>query len=73
MTINALQKYRAFRDDGIEFGRGRETAELPDHLIPAATLQPATAWVRGGEGFHDLLRLRQRLGAGQVRGLFHEA
>jgi hypothetical protein len=66
VAVDALEPGRAIGDDAVEFLRGREAAQLPVLLVPAAPAHPRAARVRARVGLDPLQGLRQRGGAGQV-------
>ena len=66
MAVDALEPDRPVADDGVEIGGGREAAEAPALLVPAAADDPARRRVGGGISGDALLRLGERVGVGEV-------
>ena len=57
MAVDPLEPDRPVGDDGVEIGGGREAAEAPALLVPAAADDPARGRVGGGIGADPRLRL----------------
>ena len=66
MAVDPLEPDRPVADRGVELGGGREAAEVPALLVPAAADDPARRRVGGGIGGDPLLRLGERVGVGKV-------
>ena len=66
MAVDPLQPDRPVADDGVEVGGGREAAEAPALLVPAAADDPARGRVGGGIGADPRLRLVEAVGVGEV-------
>ena len=66
MAVDPLEPDRPVADGGVELGIGREAAEMPALLVPAAADDPARRRIGGGIGGDPLLRLGERVGVGKV-------
>ena len=66
MSIDAFEPYRAIGDRGVEVGGGREAAEPPGLLVPAAADDPRQFGIVGGIFADRGERLVERPRARQV-------
>ena len=67
VAVNAPQPYRAVRYDRIYVGCRREFPDRPEHLVPAAALDPAGAGIRPGVQSNPLDRVFDARRPGEVQ------